>query len=126
MRPLAKTFRDVPSGPARCRQIGSPLPGPGPDSVEHMGRRLRQPVWLNGCDVQHLVEAAGALLHLPEQQVLRPRLGQHRVGMHPQLGCRACTRKTACQQRSHRMRKQKTQLRILQQPSGYHQYRLGT
>ena len=95
-----KTFGDVPNGPARCRQVGSPLPRPGPNSVKHMGRRLGQPVRLNGCDVQHLIEAAGALLHLPEQQILRPRPGQHGGGMHPQLWWRACAMMSACQQQS--------------------------
>ena len=96
------TFRHVLSVTPRCRQIGSPLPSPGADSVEHMGCRLRQPVWLHSCDVQHLIEATGALLHLPEQQVLRPRSGQHRGGVHPQLGRWACTRKTSCRPHSSR------------------------
>lgn len=63
---------------------------PGTYPLKHMGGGLRQPVCFNGCDVLHLVPPAGALLHLPEQEILRPRPRQHRGRMHPQLGRFAC------------------------------------
>ena len=38
------------------------------NGLEHVGSNLRQPLWLDGCDVLHLVPAAGPLLDCVENQ----------------------------------------------------------